>query len=266
MLINRVGKDSIIHSNMRDKGEFRVGKTVNTPPVVNSSGSIDITRVKTVSTSNVSIASSIGLDYNGYILNEGDLYLRTAQTNSNENGIFIVESSSDKRASYNPFDLDTVIVERGDYINTSWRHTEDSGSYTITQILPKYAIIDKTININTAQIATLATTPVELIPAQGANTIIDVISVVGEYKYNSLAYTAGGNLYAGYYSTLNKFIETDGIIIASTNDEYFKFIPDTSGFKNTLSANTSVDFWTNSSYLSGDGEINIYITFRIIEV
>lgn len=52
------------------------------------------------------------------------------------------------------------------------------------------AVMDSVkVTLTSAQILALNTTPVTLIPAQGANTYIEVLAVVAKLDFNSVAYT-----------------------------------------------------------------------------
>jgi hypothetical protein len=52
-------------------------------------------------------------------------------------------------------------------------------------------VVNKTtVNISSSQILNAATTPVTIIPAQGANTVIGVVSSFYAFTYGSAAYTA----------------------------------------------------------------------------
>ena len=57
------------------------------------------------------------------------------------------------------------------------------------------------VPLTLAQLTTMYTTPVSIIPAQGAGTLIEVQSCVLDLKYGSAAFTSGGTVTIGYGAT-----------------------------------------------------------------
>ena len=74
-------------------------------------------------------------------------------------------------------------------------------------------VYSKDVVLTTAELLALFTTPKTLIAAQGANTIVEFISAVLAYDYNSTAYTIGtaGNLQV-------KYTDGSGAAASSTRD------------------------------------------------
>jgi hypothetical protein len=71
--------------------------------------------------------------------------------------------------------------------------------------------------LTAAQMNTVYTTPISLIPAQGAGTLIEVQSCVVDAKYGSAAFTSGGTITIGYGATQSTVAaSTAAATIAST--------------------------------------------------
>lgn len=76
-----------------------------------------------------------------------------------------------------------------------------SGYQVSTSNLNPNTIQFASLPLTAAQINTINTTPITIIPAQGANTLIEVQSCVLDLKYGSAAFTGGGTVTVGYGST-----------------------------------------------------------------
>ena len=87
----------------------------------------------------------------------------------------------------------------------------DSGNWVVSGQTSSYGVSTSNLNPNTiqfvsvpltaAQINTIYTTPISVIPAQGAGTLIEVQSCVLDLKYGSAAFTSGGTVTIGYGTT-----------------------------------------------------------------
>ena len=60
------------------------------------------------------------------------------------------------------------------------------------QWIEMQAVQSSAITLTSAQILAMNTTPVSVIPAQGAGTLIEVLSAVADYIYGTAQYTSGG--------------------------------------------------------------------------
>jgi hypothetical protein len=73
------------------------------------------------------------------------------------------------------------------------------------------------IPLTAAQINTIYTTPIQILPAQGAGTLIEVQSCTLDLKYGSAAFTSGGTVTIGYGTTQSTVAASPGAAtIAST--------------------------------------------------
>ena len=80
-------------------------------------------------------------------------------------------------------------------------------------------IYSATLNLTNAQIKALFTTPITIVPAQGAGTVITVTSIIVKYIYGGTnAFTGGGNLNIRYTNTtgqsINATIMTSALLLA----------------------------------------------------
>lgn len=121
---------------------------------------------------------------------------------------------------------------------------------------PVTDILQKTrITLTSAQIRAIGTTPIVVIPAQGVNTVIKVISVVAKLNYyfsayanNDLKITSGSLTLSSISSFLNN---TSNIVKSGTLD----------GIE--LSENTEVKLDGIDS-ATGLGTVDVYITYEVV--
>jgi hypothetical protein len=119
-------------------------------------------------------------------------------------------------------------------------------------------IISK-VTIPSASILTAFTTPVTLIAAQGAGTIIEVNSITIFLDYNSAAYATNTNLQFGLDGGN---LLTLGGIINQTNDYYYS----TQTFNiGTIGPNLAfkVNVQTGNP-TAGNSPLYVYLTYRVI--
>lgn len=83
-------------------------------------------------------------------------------------------------------------------------------------------IYSATLNLTNAQIKALFTTPITIVPAQGAGTVITVTSIIVKYIYGGTnAFTGGGNLNIRYTNTtgqsINATIMTSALLLGTAS-------------------------------------------------
>ena len=105
----------------------------------------------------------------------------------------------------------------GPWANT-WIVSGQIGSPTeSTTNLDPTTIQFVSIPLTAAQINTIYTTPIQILPAQGAGTLIEIQSCVLDLKYGSAAFTSGGTVTIGYGTTQSTVAaSTAAATIAST--------------------------------------------------
>lgn len=114
--------------------------------------------------------------------------------------------------------------------------------------------------IPNADVLTLGTIPVVIVPAQGVNTIIDVISVVGAVRNVSIPFATHTNL----------DIKEGGVLwsgnnVLSSAVSVAKILNQNGGA--TLAPNTdlTVDV-TGGDPTAGDGDLYIYVTYQVYQL
>jgi hypothetical protein len=125
--------------------------------------------------------------------------------------------------------------------------------------------------LSTAQVNALKATPITLVPAQGANTIIELVSVMLTYDYATAAFTVGADEdlvieYADGTDTTAS-IETTGFLDQAADK--IQFYPSSLAAGASLGASINQGlqiFNTGSGELSdGGGELDVRITYRVYE-
>lgn len=141
------------------------------------------------------------------------------------------------------------------------------------------------VNISSAQILNMATTPIELLPAPGVNKYYDIDKIILEYTYGTSIYDVPSNTWVRcYFSSLGAAASSPIYIVeAQTLFEEASnrvVIAERTGFQNTIAsyprqtenANSIVDlntqFLMNSFgsigvFTPGDGTLRAIITYTI---
>jgi hypothetical protein len=123
------------------------------------------------------------------------------------------------------------------------------------------AVRKASVTLSAGQIKAIGTTPIEIIPAQGAGTVINVLSVTYNFNWGSVAFDSnvidigynGGNTY-----TFNGFYNVS------------KTANSTETFQNTNSIvhsqNTAVEISGTDSVATGDSTIDVHLLYEIVTV
>lgn len=115
------------------------------------------------------------------------------------------------------------------------------------------------ITLTSTQIKNLGTTPVVVIPAQGAGTIIIIESIFSFSNITTPYSTTGGQ----FGLTLEPFYI---IPIANTTGENISLGYPQDGFSNPVSRNTASSVEGNSNGVSGVGTIRLLVKYRVISL
>jgi hypothetical protein len=128
------------------------------------------------------------------------------------------------------------------------------------------------VNISSAQILAMGTTPIELLPAAGANSYYDINKVVLEYTYGNSAYAVTDDF---------QIKDSDGSVVAVAPSYLLVFTQDvawTGSLRNQLNAVSSPTGYNygeaiilNSAYTIsctnptlGDGTLRVKIYYKVI--
>jgi uncharacterized protein YegL len=161
-----------------------------------------------------------------------------------------------KSLGYEPTD-ERLIAEDIEQIITAVNALEGGSDYTET-----------IVNISSAQILAMGTTPIELLPAAGAGKYYDIDKVVIEYTHVSTAYTSnyimlindGGNpLSYSQFSNSNSFVEL-------TLNQTFVDVVEGVGLSqmNTLNQALVLTTYDGVSPTLGDGTMRVKIYHKTI--
>lgn len=121
------------------------------------------------------------------------------------------------------------------------------------------------VSLSQAQILTLGTNPVTLVPAQGAGKVIFPVSVVMNYKFGTLAYSTSVNVLITSPSSPTSILRT-GILGFTANVCTFD-TPINSGASNPLTPNEPLQISTGSSNPTvGDSTLDVYVTYYILSI
>lgn len=121
----------------------------------------------------------------------------------------------------------------------------------------------------TAQINAMRATPLIIVPAQGANTWIELVSAIIVYDYATAAFTVGGDedLVIEYAdgTDVSGTIETTGFL--DQGDDELRYVP------NVLALNADIEATINQGLrllnsgsgetADGGGEVDVRITYRV---
>ena len=127
----------------------------------------------------------------------------------------------------------------------------DSGVYTVK------------VSLTSAEILALADTPITLIAAQGASTLIKLLGCTMKLNYVSTTYT-GGTLRI-YFSSGGSFIISNS---SYTNGSSIIFTPafSTTQVFTTSAENDDLIIDAASAVSVGDGTLDIYLTYSVISL
>jgi hypothetical protein len=161
-----------------------------------------------------------------------------------------------KSLGYEPTD-ERLIAEDIEQIITAVNALEGGSDYTET-----------IVNISSAQILAMGTSPIELLPAAGAGKYYDIDKVVIEYTHVSTAYTSnyimlindGGNpLSYSQFSNSNSFVEL-------TLNQTFVDVVEGVGLSqmNTLNQALVLTTYDGVSPTLGDGTMRVKIYHKTI--
>ena len=117
------------------------------------------------------------------------------------------------------------------------------------------------VTISSAQILALNSTPITLVPAAGAGTVIENHGIFLFYDYNSVAYATNTNLrfFLGAYEQT-----TVTSILTGTSDKYYNAVlPLPATTTNVVNQPLTVDVQTGNP-TAGDSPLYVYVTYRII--
>lgn len=149
----------------------------------------------------------------------------------------------------------------------------EASNYTAIRNAPineENIVISLKRTLTAAELATGNSMPIEVIPAPGAGKVIEIISGFAKLRFNSVPYDAANitlSMLGMNYSILSAQFDSQGNYFPiAANDTISKFRifeypqPDYGYIENTA---FFAGFWAGDP-TTGDSEIDIYITYRIV--
>jgi hypothetical protein len=125
--------------------------------------------------------------------------------------------------------------------------------------------------LSSAQILDLLNTPVVVVPAQGANTLILISSLTLSGVFNSINYTGGGELSVAYDGFDGTAMYEAIPATAVTGQSKITF-PFPLAYANVVShtnhVNKGLYIWVGgvSQFATGNGTLDVYVTYEVITI
>ena len=170
-------------------------------------------------------------------------------------------------ASAQPYQLTARTLALSDVIPTQAADgATEVGKNTIQDVADLVTageVVTVKVSLSSAQILALAATPITLIAAQGASTLIKLLGCTMKLNYVSTTYT-GGTLRI-YYSSGGSFIISNS---SYTNGSSIIFTPafSTTQVFTTSAENDDLIIDAASAVSVGDGTLDIYLTYSVISL
>lgn len=133
-------------------------------------------------------------------------------------------------------------------------------------------VTSATVTLTYTDIQNLSTTPVTLVAAPGANKVVDLISAVAEYDYNSTAFTStgtAGKIYIYYDTSTEQLVSVQGgyTFMEASSDKIHKFQAFVlSAGTGEVFTNKALKLTADTDYTNGNGTLYIYFIYRIVDI
>jgi len=170
-------------------------------------------------------------------------------------------------ASQQPYQLTARTLALSDVIPTQAADgATEVGKNTIQDVADLVTageVVTVKVSLTSAEILALADTPITLIAAQGASTLIKLLGCTMKLNYVSTTYT-GGTLRI-YFSSGGSFIISNS---SYTNGSSIIFTPafSTTQVFTTSAENDDLIIDAASAVSVGDGTLDIYLTYSVISL
>lgn len=115
------------------------------------------------------------------------------------------------------------------------------------------------VTINSLDFRSISSNPIEIVSAQGAGTVINIISATAFLDYNSAAFNFTGEIYLRVGNNPSWSMNNTDINVVA--DNYISFKPPTQTSSSV--SNSPVVITSGSNSLGGDSDVTIIITYTI---
>lgn len=191
------------------------------------------------------------------------LHIKGVGTTSATTGLDIINSGNTSALKV----LDDGVVQLGNLptaptVGATLEATDTNGS--LDWVTGSTQVFQTKVSLSSVQILALNTTPVELIPAQGAGTIINPIAITTRMNFGTAAYTTNINTITRNVGSSNSI--TTVAIVDATSDVILRSDLQSFGSLNTTYIeNTGLEVsQATGDPLVGDGTMDIYINYEVI--
>lgn len=179
-----------------------------------------------------------------------------SQITKNQEWIF------EKKVTFN----DSVRITTG--AASGYVLTSDSRGIATWQETTSSTIQSATVTLDSADIVNIHTTPVEIVPAQGANTVIVPIEAVIWVEYNSSPYSTDVALRLSYDNNTTLLVNF-GAVLDKTSDYYqMRSVQATTAFTGAnFAENTNLAITTGlSNPTGGNSPVKITILYTVVNL
>ena len=126
-------------------------------------------------------------------------------------------------------------------------------------------IYEKIVDVSSAELLALSTTPKELVEAPGADKVVELLSAVFFVDYNSAAYATYGDLTINLHTTGTAISNTLDLadLLAKTADTYVR-LPVADDEETVLQDNEALELRVaTGNPVTGDSPIKVALQYRI---
>ena len=120
------------------------------------------------------------------------------------------------------------------------------------------------VSLSAAQIKTLQSVPIELVPAPGAGYALEPVSCAVFYNYVSAAFNAVSGILEVYTDTgVSQHLRTESAIIGNTSDKFHRMHHQDGDLADIIENKSLKIRCINDSTL-GDGTVDIYLSYNVL--
>lgn len=136
---------------------------------------------------------------------------------------------------------------------------------SVTSLLNTTGIESATVSLSAADISTLVSSPVQIVASPGIGKAIEIISAMGSFTYNSVAYDNLAAIIIGSTAPTDGQVVSNNFILSGASSIIFKFGTDISTYNLVILEDTPIYVSAvGTDPTVGDGTLTIDILYRTI--